>query len=74
MTCIVQEDENLDDVLEMLISMMCDHPSTLVPAFDSKHGIRAVFKMLSSSNSQHIRLQALKVVGFFLARSTHKCG
>ena len=31
-----QEDENLHDVLQMLMSLMCDHPSTLVPAFDGK--------------------------------------
>ena len=55
----------------MLMSLMCDHPSTLVPAFDTKGGVKAVFKMLSSS-SQLIRLQALKLLGFFLSRSTHK--
>ena len=32
----VREDENLHDVLQMLMSLMCDHPSTLVPAFDAK--------------------------------------
>ena len=32
----MQEDENLHDVLQMLMSLMCDHPSTLVPAFDAK--------------------------------------
>ena len=55
----------------MVMSLMCDHPSTLVPAFDTKGGVKAVFKMLSSS-SQLIRLQALKLLGFFLSRSTHK--
>lgn len=57
--------------LQMLMSLMCDHPSTLVPAFDSKGGVRTVFKMLSSK-AQLIRLQALKLLGFFLSRSTHK--
>ena len=55
----------------MLMSLMCEHPSTLVPAFDAKGGVRTVFKMLSSK-SQVIRLQALKLLGFFLSRSTHK--
>ncbi len=32
----------------MLMSLMCEHPSTLVPAFDSKGGVKTVFKMLSS--------------------------
>ena len=67
----VNEDENLHDVLHMVMSLMCDHPSTLVPAFDSKGGVRTVFKMLGSK-SQMIRLQALKLLGFFLSRSTHK--
>ena len=67
----VQEDENLTDVLQMLMSLMCEHPSTLVPAFDVKGGVKTVFKMMSSQ-SQLIRLQALKLLGFFLSRSTHK--
>ncbi len=55
----------------MLMALMCEHPSSLIPAFDSKFGVRTVFKMLSSK-SQVIRLQALKLLGFFLSRSTHK--
>uniref|UniRef100_A0A8D8UFC3 Neurobeachin n=1 Tax=Cacopsylla melanoneura TaxID=428564 RepID=A0A8D8UFC3_9HEMI len=67
----VQEDENLHDVLQTLISLMSDHPACLVPAFDMKQGVRSVFKLLCSQ-SQLIRLQALKLLGFFLSRSTHK--
>lgn len=67
----VQEDDNLHDVVQMVMSLMCEHPSTLVPAFDSKSGVKTVFKMLSSQ-SQLIKLQALKLLGFFLSRSTHK--
>ncbi|KAL4710138.1 hypothetical protein ACJJTC_006435 [Scirpophaga incertulas] len=65
------EDENLHDVLQMLISLMSEHPSSMVPAFDAKGGVRTIFKLLSSE-SQLIRLQALKLLGFFLSRSTHK--
>jgi hypothetical protein len=68
----VQEDENVHDVLQMLMSLVCEHPSTLVPAFDAKAGVKTVFKMLATSRSQTIRLQALKLLGFFLSRSTHK--
>lgn len=50
---------------------MSEHPSSMVPAFDSKHGVRTIFKLLASE-SQLIRLQALKLLGFFLSRSTHK--
>ena len=37
----------------------------------SQGGVRTVFKMLGSE-SQTIRLQSLKLLGFFLSRSTHK--
>ncbi|KAG5684962.1 hypothetical protein PVAND_014167 [Polypedilum vanderplanki] len=67
----VHEDENLHDVLQMLISLMSEHPSSMVPAFDVKHGMRSIFKLLAAE-SQLIRLQALKLMGFFLSRSTHK--
>ncbi|KAK3927685.1 Neurobeachin [Frankliniella fusca] len=67
----MHEDENLHDVLQMLISLMSEHPSSLVPAFDVKQGVRTIFKLLASE-SQLIRLQALKLLGFFLSRSTHK--
>ncbi|KAK5644035.1 hypothetical protein RI129_007880 [Pyrocoelia pectoralis] len=67
----IHEDENLHDVLQMLISLMSEHPSSMVPAFDCKHGVRSIFKLLASE-SQLIRLQALKLLGFFLSRSTHK--
>jgi neurobeachin len=67
----IYEDENLHDVLQMLISIMSEHPSSMVPAFDVKHGTRSIFKLLGAE-SQLIRLQALKLLGFFLSRSTHK--
>lgn len=67
----IYQDENLHDVLQMLITMVSEYPSSLVPAFDSKHGVRTVFKLLAAE-SQLIRLQALKLLGFFLSRSTHK--
>ncbi|XP_077272211.1 A kinase anchor protein rugose isoform X10 [Temnothorax americanus] len=67
----MHEDENLHDVLQMLISLMSEHPSSMVPAFDAKQGVRTIFKILAAE-SQLIRLQALKLLGFFLSRSTHK--
>ncbi|XP_072155979.1 neurobeachin isoform X4 [Bemisia tabaci] len=67
----VREDENLHDVVQTLISLMCEFPAAMVPAFDAKQGVRCIFKLLVSS-SQLIRLQALKLLGFFLSRSTHK--
>ncbi|XP_067642057.1 neurobeachin isoform X4 [Eurosta solidaginis] len=67
----MHEDENLHDVLQMLISLMSEHPSSMVPAFDVKYGVRSIFKLLAAE-SQLIRLQALKLLGFFLSRSTYK--
>lgn len=32
----MQEDENLHDVLQMLISLITEQPSSMVPAFDTK--------------------------------------
>lgn len=68
---LVHEDENLHDILQTLISLMADHPAAMIPAFDMKQGVRVVFKLLASE-SQLIRLQSLKLLGFFLSRSTHK--
>lgn len=68
---VFPQDENLHDVLQMLISLMSEHPSSMVPAFDAKQGVRTIFKLLAAE-SQLIRLQALKLLGFFLSRSTHK--
>nr|CAD7455504.1 unnamed protein product [Timema tahoe] len=67
----ISVDENLHDVLQMLISLISEHPASMVPAFDVKQGVRSIFKLLAAE-SQLIRLQALKLLGFFLSRSTHK--
>ncbi|XP_064610079.1 neurobeachin-like isoform X2 [Liolophura sinensis] len=67
----LHEDDNLMDVLELTVSLMAEHPSSMVPAFDKKLGVRTVFKLLASPN-ERLRLQALKLLGFFLMRSTHK--
>ncbi|CAF1181559.1 unnamed protein product [Rotaria sp. Silwood1] len=67
----INEDENLLDVLDLVVSLMSEHPKTMVPAFDRRQGIRTVFKLLES-NKEAIRLQALKLLGFFLQRSTIK--
>ncbi|XP_013420037.2 neurobeachin [Lingula anatina] len=67
----VHEDENLSDVLSLVVTLMAEHPSSMVPGFDRKNGIRTVFKLLASP-SEMIRIHTLKFLGFFLMRSTHK--
>lgn len=36
----INEDENILDVLDLVVSLMSEHPRTMVPAFDQKLGIR----------------------------------
>ncbi|MFT7815131.1 lipopolysaccharide-responsive and beige-like anchor protein [Arapaima gigas] len=58
-------DNNLMDVLQLLVALMAEHPGSMVPGFDQRNGIRVVYKLLGSE-SEGIRVQALKVLGFFL--------
>ncbi|XP_060594313.1 neurobeachin-like isoform X2 [Ruditapes philippinarum] len=69
--CTLHEDDNLVDVLELLVSLMSEHPQSMVPAFDRKQGVRTVFKLLASPN-EDIRIKTLKLFGFWLSRSTPK--
>lgn len=50
---------------------MNEHPPSMIPAFDHKQGIRTIIKLLGSEN-ETIRLQTLKLLGFFLQKSTMK--
>lgn len=39
--CIcVPQDDNLMDVLQLLVALMSEHPSSMVQAFDQRNGIR----------------------------------
>ncbi|KAK3778710.1 hypothetical protein RRG08_012982 [Elysia crispata] len=67
----LHEDDNLMDVLELLVHLTAEHPSSMVPAFDQKNGVRTVFKLLASQN-EDIRLLSLRLLGFFLMRSTYR--
>ncbi|XP_028598700.2 lipopolysaccharide-responsive and beige-like anchor protein isoform X3 [Podarcis muralis] len=61
----MHEDDNLMDVLQLLVALMSEHPSSMIPAFDQRNGLRVVYKLLASK-SEGIRVQALKVLGYFL--------
>uniref|UniRef100_A0AAR2KXF5 Neurobeachin n=1 Tax=Pygocentrus nattereri TaxID=42514 RepID=A0AAR2KXF5_PYGNA len=67
----MHEDENLHDVLQLLVALMSEHPASMIPAFDQRNGIRVVYKLLASK-SESIRVQALKVLGYFLKHLGHK--
>uniref|UniRef100_A0A8C6XH37 LPS responsive beige-like anchor protein n=1 Tax=Naja naja TaxID=35670 RepID=A0A8C6XH37_NAJNA len=36
----IHEDENLMDVLQLLVALMSEHPSSMIPAFDQRNGLR----------------------------------
>ncbi|XP_062597787.1 neurobeachin-like isoform X2 [Saccostrea cucullata] len=67
----LHEDDNLMDVLKLTVELMAEHPMSMVPSFDKKGGIRTIFKLLASP-SEELRIQSLKLLGFWLMRSTHK--
>ncbi|XP_051535523.1 neurobeachin-like isoform X1 [Myxocyprinus asiaticus] len=67
----MQEDENLHDVLQLLVALMSEHPASMIPAFDQRNGIRVVYKLLASK-SESIRVQAQKVLAYFLKHLGHK--
>ncbi|XP_065544516.1 lipopolysaccharide-responsive and beige-like anchor protein isoform X1 [Lathamus discolor] len=61
----IHEDDNLMDVLQLLVALMSEHPGSMIPAFDQRNGLQVVYKLLASQ-SEGIRVQALKVMGYFL--------
>ncbi|XP_007902212.1 lipopolysaccharide-responsive and beige-like anchor protein isoform X1 [Callorhinchus milii] len=60
-----EQDDNLMDVLQLLVALMAEHPGSMIPAFDQRNGMRIIYKLLASK-SEGIRVQALKVMGYFL--------
>ncbi|XP_078078372.1 neurobeachin a isoform X4 [Mustelus asterias] len=68
----MHEDENIHDVLQLLVALMSEHPASMIPAFDQRNGIRVIYKLLASK-SESIRVQALKVLGYFLKHLGHNC-
>uniref|UniRef100_A0AAQ6AJJ4 Neurobeachin n=1 Tax=Amphiprion ocellaris TaxID=80972 RepID=A0AAQ6AJJ4_AMPOC len=67
----MHEDDNLMDVLQLLVALMSEHPGSMVQAFDQRNGIRVIYKLLASK-SEGIRVQALKVMGYFLKHLSPK--
>uniref|UniRef100_A0A8C7VF50 LPS responsive beige-like anchor protein n=1 Tax=Oncorhynchus mykiss TaxID=8022 RepID=A0A8C7VF50_ONCMY len=62
---LIMKDDNLMDVLQLLVALMSEHHGSMVQAFDQRNGVRAIYKLLAS-NGEGIRVQALKVLGYFL--------
>lgn len=61
----MHEDDNLLDVLQLLVALMSEHPTSMIPAFDQRNGLRVIYKLMAST-SEGIRVQALKAMGYFL--------
>lgn len=57
--------------MTQVMRQMNDHPAIMIPAFDKKHGLAVVFKLVASGN-ELIRIPALKIFGYFVCRSTMK--
>uniref|UniRef100_A0A6Q2X4A8 Neurobeachin n=1 Tax=Esox lucius TaxID=8010 RepID=A0A6Q2X4A8_ESOLU len=67
----MHEDDNIHDVLQLLVALMSEHPASMIPAFDQRNGIRVMYKLLASK-TESIRVQSLKVLGYFLKHLGHK--
>ena len=37
---VILQDDNLQDMLQLVVQLMSEHPASMVPAFDSKRGVR----------------------------------
>ncbi|KAF8571585.1 hypothetical protein P879_00746 [Paragonimus westermani] len=64
----VQEDENLHDVLYLFVTLVVAHPGTVGPVFMRNNGLHVAFKLLTS-NDEHNRIYAIKLIGFHLQQS-----
>ncbi|KAA3679391.1 uncharacterized protein DEA37_0003748 [Paragonimus westermani] len=64
----VQEDENLHDVLYLFVTLVVAHPDTIGPVFMRNNGLHVAFKLLTS-NDEHNRIYAIKLIGFHLQQS-----
>ena len=59
------QDDNLLDVLQLLVAMLSEHGSAVVPVFDRQNGIAVVYKLLGSG-SEFVRIHSLKLLAYFL--------
>lgn len=67
----LHEDDNLMDVLQLLVALMSESPMSMVQAFDQRNGIRVIYKLLAST-CEPIRVQTIKVLGYFLKHLSPK--
>ncbi|XP_066920240.1 lipopolysaccharide-responsive and beige-like anchor protein, partial [Clytia hemisphaerica] len=58
---VEEEEENHLDVIQLLLSVMCEKPATIIPCFDQMEGFQVFFKLLVATNEQ-IRVCSLKIL------------
>ncbi|XP_068720916.1 lipopolysaccharide-responsive and beige-like anchor protein [Montipora capricornis] len=62
---IFDQEENLLDVLQLVLSIMTEQPDTSIPVFDRVDGLRVLFRFLDMK-SEAVRVYSLKIIGCFL--------
>ncbi|CAI5445927.1 unnamed protein product [Caenorhabditis angaria] len=67
----VREDDNLYDVLALVTRLLSEQPAIMIPAIDKNKALGIIFNLLAAPN-ELIRIPALKIMGFYLSRSTLK--
>lgn len=62
---------NLLDIMDMVSNLLKEHPISMVTALDQKQGIKVIFTLIGSQ-SEKVRIQALKLLSLFLSQCSHK--
>ncbi|XP_028409384.1 neurobeachin-like [Dendronephthya gigantea] len=63
--CAVKEEENIVDILQFILDLMCEKPMAIIMALDRLEGIRVLFRFLSAED-EALRIYSLKLIGAFL--------
>merc|ERR1711962_1263861 len=56
-----EEEGNYTDILQLLLSVMCETPDSMIPCFDAMEGFHVFFKLLVATD-ETIRITSLKIL------------
>lgn len=62
---------NLLDVLDLVTQLLREHPISMVSALDQKQGIKVIFTLIGSQ-TEDVRVSAIRLLSLFLSRCSHK--
>ncbi|XP_012557946.1 neurobeachin isoform X1 [Hydra vulgaris] len=62
---VENEEENFVDIVQLLLSVICETPTAIVPKFDEIDGFQVFFKLLVAQNSQ-VRICSIKILGAYM--------